>query len=98
MPPRSSNTGADVSARREKVRSLMSGIFVQAIGGASHAAVARRIGVTEKTVWRWVNRKAPLNVELVLSIPRIGRRFRELLCIHTHDDFPYIARKRRGDQ
>lgn len=95
MPSRASTNGAAKALRRAKVRSLLSGTFVQAIGGASHAAVALRIGVTEKTVRRWVNRLTPLGVELVLATPRIGRRFRELLCIHTHDDFPYIARARR---
>jgi len=53
MPTPSSTNGAALALRRSKVRSLLSGIFVQAIGATSHAAAARRIGVTEKTVRRW---------------------------------------------
>jgi len=94
MPSRASTNGAALALRRSKVRSLLSGIFVQVIGASSQLAVAERIGVTEKTVRRWIKGRTPLDLELVLAAPRIGRRFRELLCIHSHDDFPYIARRR----
>jgi DNA-binding transcriptional regulator YdaS (Cro superfamily) len=94
MPSRSTTNGEALALRRTKVRSLLSGIFVQVIGATSQAEAARRIGVTEKTVRRWIKLRTPLDIELVLAAPRIGRRFRELLCIHTHDDFPYVARKR----
>ena len=72
MPTPSSTNGAALALRRSKVRSLLSGIFVQAIGATSHAAAARRIGVTEKTVRRWIKLHTPLDFELEEVMRRPG--------------------------
>lgn len=95
MVAKAPTNGSDVSRRRKKVRTFLSGLLVQALAGASHAAAARRIGVTEKPVWRWVNGRSPINFEFVLATPRLGRRFRVLLCVHDHDHdlLGYVARK-----
>lgn len=96
MAPRSANRDSALSANRRRARYLIAGCLVDTVAevSGSRVAAARALGVAEKTVRNWINRKRPVNVEVVLAAPRIGPRFRELLCVHAHEEFPYVARKR----
>jgi hypothetical protein len=84
-------------ARADKHRQLIAAALLRAVSvqGASNAAAARWLGISERTMFAWTHCERPIVVELVLACPQLGDVFRRELCTEEHDHSAgYVAKKR----
>lgn len=88
--------GQPASARVSKGRRLIIVCLTRTISdvGASNAAVARWIGITESTLYTWLRFERPASVEKILDCPQLADGFRRLFCTfdHSPSSAPYIAK------
>lgn len=100
MPAQSSTPHSTVSERLLKARQRIATAFAQCLRatGTSHAAAARSMAVTKRTVGNWVRGSGPISVERIIASRRLSRSFTEHLCFHEHEQEPYLAREMRGQK
>lgn len=99
MAQRSLIFASVVSARRQRVRSILIASLVQAMNAtqATQLAVARWTGTTPATIRRWLGGLTPINVEAVLASARLAKPFRVALCVHEHEATAgYVVKAKRS--
>lgn len=64
-------------------RKSLSAAFVQALRQTrtSRAAAARMLGVTDRTLRRWLRLETPIAVELIADVPRLATAFARCLAL-----------------